>query len=207
MPRRPLSEAERDLVRRRILDAAQELFDADGIEAVSMRAIGARVGLAASALYAYFPAKLDLIRALWHGALGELESRFRALSEAEPDPVQAVVKLGAAYAEFAMEQPVGFRLLFLTGGETIDADFVASDQSRTAYFLLRDRVAEGIAQGRLIVEDADLAAQILWSAIHGVLALAITHPSFPFHPPALLVETMTRTMLRGLGRGDEHGER
>jgi len=207
MPRRALSEAEREQVRRRILDAAQQLFEADGIKAVSMRAIGARIGLAASALYAYFPAKLDLIHALWHGALVELEGRFRHLSAGESDPVQAVVSMGAAYAEFALEQPVRFRLLFLTSAEKIDGTFIASDQYRTAYFLLRDRVAEAIAQGRLVVTDADLAAQVLWSAIHGVLALAITHTTFPFHPPRLLVETMMRTMLRGLMRTDGDGDR
>jgi len=102
---------------------------------------------------------------------------------------------------------VRFRLLFLTSAQAIDCSFVASDQYRTAYFLLRDRVAEAIAQGRLVVSDADLAAQLLWSAIHGVLALAVTHATFPFQPPRLLVETMMRTMLRGLRRTDGDGDR
>ena len=37
--------------RRRILDAARHLIDADGVEAVSMRKVAAEVGLAPTAIY------------------------------------------------------------------------------------------------------------------------------------------------------------
>jgi len=205
MPRRPLTEPERERMRQRILDATEELFDANGVGAVSMRAIGARVGLAASALYAYFPTKLDLIHALWRGAMVEMEGRFRCLSEQEPDPIRAVVLLGRAHAEFALEQPARFRLLFLTSPEKIDAAFVAADHYQSAYQLLRNRIAEAIAQRRLVITDAELAAQTLCSSIYGVLALALTHKTFLTHPTRLLVETVIQTLVRGMVRGGDGG--
>ncbi|MDR3437472.1 TetR/AcrR family transcriptional regulator [Telmatospirillum sp.] len=206
MPRLPLSEPERERVRRRILDAAQDLFDAGGIEAVSMRAIGVRVGLTASALYAYFPAKLDLIRALWQGALVELEHRLRDLSAREPDPMRTLALLGAAYADFALEEPVRFRLLFLTTTDLIGDALGAATESQAVYHLLRDRVAEAIRQGRLLITDADLAAQTVWAAIHGVVSLINTCGDFPFVEPQLLVHTMIQTVLRGMVRDDTERE-
>lgn len=208
MPRLPLSEQEREQVRQRILSVAQELFDTQGIQAVSMRAIGTRVGLVASALYAYFPAKQDLIRALWQGALDELENRFRDLSAQEPNPLKALVLLARAYTNFALENPVRFRLLFLTSPAPgkIDAEFDGLPQTRIAYDLLRDRVAEAIAKGSLRIVDADLASQTLWSAIHGVLALNSACTNFPLHAPQLLAETMLETVLRGMLQENGQGE-
>lgn len=205
MPRLPQSEQEREQVRQRILKAAQELFDSDGIEAVSMRAIGARVGLAASALYAYFPAKLDLIRALWRGALDDLQAKLCDLSRQEPDPIAVLPRLAKAYADFALEQPIRFRLLFMIDSDVLDADFQSIDETRIAYHLLRERSAEAIAQGRFRLNNPDLVAQTLWSAIHGVAALLITCRAFPFEDPKLLIDTMIETAMRGLIAGGHQG--
>jgi AcrR family transcriptional regulator len=199
-----LTEPERDAVRQRILDAAQELFDAEGIQAVSMRAIGGRVGLTASALYAYFPAKMDLIRALWRGTLLDLERRLREMSAAESDPIRNLVNLGLAYAEFALAEPVRFRLLFLSTSIS-DLEFESAPETRAAYNLLRERTAEAIAQGRLRITDADLASQTLWSALHGVLTLVNTCGAFPLENPVVLIRTMIDTVLRGLVAGDFEG--
>jgi len=61
------------------------------------------------------------------------------------------------------------------------------------------------AQGRLRFSDADLAAQTLWSAIHGVVALIDACPTFPFLQPRLLIDTMIQTVLRGMILDDVEG--
>lgn len=52
---------ERKTARRRILDAAQELFYREGIRAVGVDAVIARAGVAKMSLYRAFPSKDDLI--------------------------------------------------------------------------------------------------------------------------------------------------
>jgi len=208
MPRLPLSAEERDQIRSRILTAARELVEKFGAERVSMRAIGARVGLTASALYAYFPAKQDLFRALWQGAADDLDTRFRALSAAEPDPLVALIVLGQAYAAFALEDPVRFRLLFFTPAPpgAIDDEAGAPVQVRIGYAIARERVAEAIERNLLCHDDPDLVCQILWSALHGVVALVNAPTDFPFQPPRRLIQTMLATVLRGLTRAPLPGD-
>jgi AcrR family transcriptional regulator len=188
VPRLPLSEQERDQVRGRILAAARELVERLGADRLSMRAIGARVGLTASALYAYFPAKQDLLRALWQGAIDDLDARFRALSAAEPDPLAALAALARAYAGFALEDPVRFRLLFFTPAPpgAIDDEDGQPPQSRIGYAIARERVVEAIDRGLLRLGDAPT--------------------DFPFQSPWRLVETMIATVLRGLSRAPLPGE-
>lgn len=198
MPRPAQSEEQRNETRRRILSAAQELFDASGIESVSMRAVGAGVGLTASALYAYFPAKIDLLRALWWDALDDLQARMARLSEGEPDPIVAIRGLGQAYVEFGLENPSRFRVLFMADQGAFAEELKAAGIYHDAYRLFRERVSEAIDQGRLRLEDPDLCAQVLWAGVHGALNLTNSSASFPFVSPAFLAMTTLDALLAGL---------
>ncbi|MGE5478168.1 MAG: TetR/AcrR family transcriptional regulator [Bacteroidales bacterium] len=198
MPRAPHSQEQRDIIRRRILDAAQELFDSSGIDAVSMRALGARVGLTASALYAYFPAKIDLLRTLWWDALDDLHARMIRLSDGEPDPVAAIRGIGQAYVAFGLENPARFRVLFMADQGALAEELKSAGVYHDAYRLFRHRVAEAIDQRRLGLDDPDLCAQTIWAGVHGVVNLVSSSASFPFVAPTVLATTTIDALLAGL---------
>lgn len=63
--RKPKSER-----RAEILDAAIALADAEGLAAVTLRAVGQRVGVTAMALYGYFPDKDSLLDAIADRVIG-----------------------------------------------------------------------------------------------------------------------------------------
>ncbi len=205
MPRAPQTEQERNRIRQRILDAAHELFDKAGIEGVSMRAVGARVGLTASALYAYFPGKAQLMRALWRNALEELLRKFLVISTREPDPIAAIRALAQAYADFAMENPARFHVVHMVDRQDPAPGLEDGGLREAAYQVLRLRVAEAIAQGRLRVSDPDLVSQMLWTGLHGVLNLTTAGMSFPFLPSSLLIPSMIDTLLTGVERSGSSG--
>ena len=59
-----------------ILDAAVEVADRDGMAALSMRAVGERLGRSAMALYTYVPSKAELVDLMYDRVLGELPSEY-----------------------------------------------------------------------------------------------------------------------------------
>jgi AcrR family transcriptional regulator len=59
-----------------IARAAIELADEEGLDAVSMRKVGERLGTSAMALYTYVPAKTELIDLMVDAALGDLPTAF-----------------------------------------------------------------------------------------------------------------------------------
>ena len=65
----PLRREQAEETRRRILHAAQELFERDGYTAASMRAIAEAAGVSLKTLYLVFDTKSGLLRALWHRLL------------------------------------------------------------------------------------------------------------------------------------------
>jgi hypothetical protein len=46
--------------------------------------------------------------------------------------------------------------------------------------------------------DADLAMQVLWGAVHGVIALILTAEGFPFAARAKLVDAAIKNAIRGM---------
>src|ERR1700726_619530 len=71
-------ERDREATSRAILDAARELFVAEGYQHVSIRKIAERIEYSPAAIYGYFPSKDDIFFAL-------AEEGFRLLRQLVPD--------------------------------------------------------------------------------------------------------------------------
>ncbi|WP_445269783.1 TetR/AcrR family transcriptional regulator C-terminal domain-containing protein [Streptomyces sp. DSM 41634] len=71
--RRPSSapDAEQELSLDRIVRTAIEIADAEGLQALSMRGVAARLGVAAMSTYRYVPSKEDLVLHMADAAFGE----------------------------------------------------------------------------------------------------------------------------------------
>jgi len=97
--------------RREILDAAWELVRADGLGSLSMRELGARVGMRAQSLYVYFPSKYAIYDAMFGESNVEL---LRRLTEPTPasDPDEALRAVARTFLAFCVEDPVRYQLLF-----------------------------------------------------------------------------------------------
>jgi len=140
-PRRALSATE-------ILDAALGLLDEGGPDAVSIRGIAARVGVAPNAVYTYFPDKAAVVRALVERLLGEVDhdvfadrerhwrDRVEALAvelrerlSAHPGAVNLVV---GGPMDGPNARALNERLLQLLG----DAGLDPTDAARASYLLI-----------------------------------------------------------------------
>lgn len=97
--------------RREILDAAWELVRADGLGSLSMRDLGARVGMRAQSLYVYFPSKYAIFDAMFAESNHELLRRLTAPAPAR-DAVEELRFIARIILEFCVEDPVRYQLLF-----------------------------------------------------------------------------------------------
>src|SRR2546425_10900385 len=94
---RTLTSRRQPLSPERICDAAIELIDRDGLEALSMRHLGSALGVEAMSLYRHFPSKNALLEAVVGRLFPELlspvpgkppwQSPFRALARGDRPPL------------------------------------------------------------------------------------------------------------------------
>jgi AcrR family transcriptional regulator len=203
-----------DLLREKILDAARELFVAEGVEAVSMRKIAEKIGYSATTLYNHFEDKEALLFALCDADFGALQEAFQKIGRIS-DPIERLRKLGHAYITFAMRYPSHYRLMFMTPRVHRDDDACSEagrdDPDRDAYAFVRATVVEGLAAGAFRDEyrDADLLAQVVWSGVHGVASLHLIMGCdtwVKWRPVEQVARTAVEVMIRGLVRGGQEHE-
>ncbi len=167
-------EREREEIRTRILDAARELFASEGVESVTMRRVADRIEYSPTAIYFHFRDKDALLAELCDCDFRAFSQNFTEIARI-PDPVERLRQAGRAYVAFGLEHPSHYRLMFMTpktaGSQTIEKGNPEED----AYAFLKAIIVDLGQQGLLREEydNIDLAAQVIWSAIHGVVALEI----------------------------------
>jgi len=193
--------------RQAILDAARELFVTVGIEATTMRAIAAKIGYTATAIYHHFRDKDALIEELCVADFTALGHAMYRIGRIE-DPVERLQKLGQAYAKFALANPSQYRFMFMTPQRhsPVDANGHPTHKpDEDAYEFLFLTVSEGLDAGRY---RADLSnphelSQMMWAGIHGVVSLWLTHcddPYIQWHPPLETIHSLIDVMIRGAVR-------
>ncbi len=164
-------ERERSEIRRKILDAARELFAAEGYERVTMRALADAIEYSPTTIYHHFEDKDDLVKALCEEDFARLLGAL-STAPAPDDPVQEIRQLGRAYAAFGLEWPNHYRFMFMTPAKHHELE--PDSPGRQSFGLLRSAVERAVAAGRFRPVDPALAAQVLWSSLHGVVSLIIT---------------------------------
>jgi AcrR family transcriptional regulator len=192
-------EREREEVRRKILDAARDLFATEGYANVTMRKIAEVIEYSPTAIYGHFEDKDDLVHAICHEDFGRLLAVFDGAT-ASADPIERIRALGRGYALFAQQNPNHYRFMFMTPGKFEQQHELAAPGQQSFRRLLA-AVEDAIAQGRLRPMDPIAASQVLWASLHGAVSLLVTYKPelFPCAaPPADFVEQTCENALRGL---------
>ncbi|HEX7118319.1 MAG TPA: TetR/AcrR family transcriptional regulator [Longimicrobiales bacterium] len=170
-------ERERAETRRKILDAARDMFVEHGYEGTTMRAIARRIEYTPTAIYHHFRSKEALLYELCDEDFRALGAAMQRIGTVD-DPLERIDRIGAAYVEFALTYPMHYRLLFMTRRPALDeaeAQRTHGDPGQRAYAMLREACADAIARERLRPEydDPDQVAQMLWATMHGIVSLHV----------------------------------
>ena len=100
----PLQRRSRERVQR-ILDAAAELFDQKGIDAVNPGDIANHAGITRTSLYRYFPNKTSVIHALALSHLEKLREQFRQVRDQRLDGEELSNALLTVQIHFLSKEP------------------------------------------------------------------------------------------------------
>ena len=193
-------EREREEVRRKILDAARDLFASEGYDRVTMRGIADTIEYSPTTIYNHFEDKDDLVHSLCSEDFAKL---LGALHQARPasEPVDRVRELGRAYAAFGLGYPNHYRFMFMTPGKVEHPN--AGDPGFQAFALVHGAVAEAVESGAFWKGDPLTMARVLWAGLHGAVSLLITlnqdqWPQGPAGPE--LVDAVIDNGIRGFLR-------
>lgn len=197
---RPVATPEEQAAqRRRLRVAAAELHREGGIGAVTVRAVAKRAGVSTGLLYSYFANRSDLMRSLWMGPIAELGRSLTAVEEAVADPVERIAALLQTYVDFTLEHPETHQglLLFVRPPDST-TDRSDDPDGLRLFATLRRAVEDAQAAGRIRPGDPRALAQMLWSGVHGALALPINIDTYALAAGPDAAADMIPTLIRAI---------
>ncbi|MFD7875850.1 TetR/AcrR family transcriptional regulator [Streptomyces sp. NPDC059766] len=181
-----------DSPRRRIVEAAVELLENGGPDAVSTRAVAAAAGMQPPAIYRLFGDKEGLLEAVAeHGYAQFLEGKRAQLDPTPQDPVEELRRGWDVVVEFGVSRPELFAVMNRATGRGSDA------AHRAGLEILHERVRRLAAGGWLRV-DEDLAAQIIQATGQGAVTTWHATPAERRNPALLTIlrESMVAAVTR-----------
>lgn len=190
--------------RRRIIDAATELFTADGYGATTLEQIAARAGVAVQTVYFHFGNKRTVLKAAVDiASVGDdepvalLDRPWLAAVRAEPDP-RRVIALWVANS-VRIYARVGPIMQVVRDAAVTDPDMAVQwatneAQRATAFAVLADQLAERAALRRPVAEAVDVLCALLGPEVYDVLT---GRGWTPAQWERFTVESITSALLAG----------
>ena len=157
-------------LRRALLQEAVRVIQAQGVEMLTLRSVGERLGVSRTALYRHFSDKAALLGAV--AAEGFRTLRLELLAAWGSGGVQEFEDMGMAYVGFAVAHPSHYRVMFggFVKGHT-DPEFVA--EATGAFQALVDAIVALQQSGAMRADDPLQLARVIWAVVHGLAMLAI----------------------------------
>jgi AcrR family transcriptional regulator len=164
--------------REEILDAAGELLEERGPEALTMREVAARLGIRAPSLYKHVRDKEDIEAGLQERALLDMGTRLAAAGRTLPE-------LAGAYRTWARANP---RLYRLVAGAPLHRDRLTPGVEAAA--------AEPLVRA---VGGDEHRARAAWALVHGLVDLELADR----FPPGADLDATWRTAVAAFAGADD----
>jgi AcrR family transcriptional regulator len=169
-PRRPYHHGK---LRRALLDAALATIRTEGVNALTLREIGARLGVSRTALYRHFADKRALLTAVATEGFRTLRQQLETAWEEGGRGDAAFSAMGAAYVRFAVANPSHYRVMFGGFVDPDERDPELAAKAEGAFQALVDALATLQREAVFHSDDTVQMARYVWALVHGMAMLCI----------------------------------
>lgn len=158
--------------RERFLQAALTVLVEQGVAGLTVRGLAGAAGSSTIGVYTRFGGRTGVLDALYERTFELLHVQLAQLPPPSGDALPDVLAFARAFREFALESPSRYAFMFerAVPGYDPDPDLRMLAQ-RTSYDPLVERVQPALAPGR----HPDDAGYLVWTAMHGLVSLELTH--------------------------------
>jgi AcrR family transcriptional regulator len=160
-------------LQRALLQEALQTIQTDGVEQLTLRNVGEKLGVSRTALYRHFSDKQTLLAAVGREGFRKLRLALTDAWERHGRGSEGFDAMGVSYVTFAVEHPSHYRVMFGGFIESCSKDAAFVQEATGAFDVLVDALVELQAAGRVRRDDPILLARFVWAAVHGIAMLVI----------------------------------
>ncbi|MAY61249.1 MAG: TetR family transcriptional regulator [Rhizobiales bacterium] len=152
----------------RLREAALELFAREGYAAVSMRAIAARTGVQAGAIYNYFPTKQDILFDLLVGHMEALATAWREMERLSTAEIR-LADFVRFHVRYHLVRPREMFISYMELRSLEEDNFRRIREFRRGYEAIpRQMIEQGMAKGAFDVLDAEVTTRAIIALLNGL---------------------------------------
>jgi len=171
--RKPAAAYHHGDLRRALLAETARTIRKEGVDGVTLRAVGKRLGVSRTALYRHFADKPALLAAVAREGFQAVTRELSQAWAAAGGGRNGSRAMGTAYIRFAMANPSHYRVMFGAFKDLCERDAELAAEAQASFQVLLDAVVMLQKDGLLRADPPQTLAQYIWAAVHGVAMLAI----------------------------------
>jgi AcrR family transcriptional regulator len=158
-------------LRRALIEEAARTIGAQGVEALTLREVGKRLGVSRTALYRHFADKSGLLAAVAREGFQRLRQALIDACEGAGRGRAGLDAMGVAYVRFALDHPSHYRVMFGSFRRLCASDAGLQADAAAAFRVLVDALAS--LNPASTPERIHQIAHYVWAAVHGIAMLGI----------------------------------
>lgn len=155
-----------------LIEAASQLLEASGPEALTVRSIAAAAGVAPMGVYNRFSSKNGVVEELFCIGFTELATALTGIAALD-DAREALVEAGRRYLALGLAHPQLYQLMFGHAVAGFEPSLGAQEVAASAFDALVAAVKRAQQAGVLRDDDPALLAHMIWASVHGWVSLEI----------------------------------
>ena len=155
-----------------LLDAAADILETEGPDALSVRGIASAARVAPMGVYNHFESKNGIIEALFIQGFERLRDALAGIVD-NKDPYEALREAGRRYRDLGLAHPKVYELMFMRTIPGFEPSEHALEVASRAFDALVAAVERAMTAGVIAGADPIATAWIIWSNVHGWVSLEL----------------------------------
>jgi len=186
-------------LRAALIEAGLKLIEEKGVRGLTLREIGARVGVSRMAAYRHFADKSALLGAISEAGFAQFADALEAARHGGRERFATrLTAMALAYVRFAAEHPAHYEVMFGSAGGRAEGIRSSGQSAARAFGILEETIRQGQQAGEVRPGNTVMLARLVWAQVHGLSTLRLEPDLSPNGAGAGFVRFCSEVLQTGL---------
>ncbi|WP_027624545.1 TetR/AcrR family transcriptional regulator [Clostridium lundense] len=195
-------QQEKEIIKKKIIDAAREILVKEGYENLSIRKIANKIEYSPGIIYHYFKDKAEIVTFIVEEGYGNILKTISSIPVDSENPDKTMENTLRAYIELMLEIPEQFRAILMNDIEGIQDKVNILEQGirekRKSIGELCKLIEMGIEKHKFRKMDIELTAQIILTSTQGLISRLILEKNISAQQKERLINHNIEIIIKGL---------
>ncbi|MFL0249317.1 TetR/AcrR family transcriptional regulator [Clostridium neuense] len=195
-------EAEKEALKKKIIDAASEILINEGYTNLSIRKIAAKIEYSPGIIYHYFKDKSEILSFIIKRGQAKVSKIINETLIDENKPENSIINVLKNYIKFVLDEKETYKAVLMNSLDDTNLNikmlYEGVSKDKKSISSMCDCIQTGIDNGRFKKVDVELTAQIIWTSTYGLISRLIIEKNVPKEQEKKLIEHHLQFIINGL---------